>query len=203
MLKVYTNIDIDRTIQFILEEIYPEGSPPKIDIPKVSLQALLELCTKEAPFVSPDGRMFRQIDGVAMGSPLGVLFANFFIGRIERDVFSIQQKPRIYARYIDDIFVLAKDDDELQHLHHCLQEASGLNLSVENSSDGCLPFLDILVNQQPHGFYTKVFCPSSPLILDITSACDKCTAEGKSSAALLEFNDANIISTAKRVTYGL
>ncbi|XP_076039436.1 uncharacterized protein LOC143024510 [Oratosquilla oratoria] len=156
--NLYTNINIDRTIQFFLEEIYSEGSPPKIDIPKVSLQALLELCTKESPFVSPDGRMFRQIDGVAMGSPLGVLFANFFMGRIEREVFSIQQKPRIYARYIDDIFVLAKDDDELRHLHHCLQEASGLNLSVENSSDGCLPFLDILVNQQPHGFYTKVFC---------------------------------------------
>ncbi|XP_076064377.1 uncharacterized protein LOC143038706 [Oratosquilla oratoria] len=41
--SLYTNIDIDRTIQFILEDIYPEGSPPKIDIPKVSLQTLLEL----------------------------------------------------------------------------------------------------------------------------------------------------------------
>ncbi|XP_076067664.1 uncharacterized protein LOC143040455 [Oratosquilla oratoria] len=102
--------------------------------------------------------MFRQIDGVAMSSPLGVLFANFFMGRIERDVFSIQQKPRVYARYIDDIFVLAKDDDEIRHLHNFLQEASGLNLSVENSSDGCLPFLDILVNQKPHGFDTKIFC---------------------------------------------
>ena len=128
--SLFTNVPVDRTISFILEEIYPEDSHPKIDIPKAALKSLLELCTKEAPFVSPDGKIYQQIDGVAMGSPLGVLFANFFMGRVERDVFSSLQKPTIYARYVDDIFVSAKDEDEIQHLRQCLQEHSGLNLTV-------------------------------------------------------------------------
>ena len=171
--SLFTNVDVDRTIRFILEEVYPEDSPPKIDIPKAALKSLLEICTKEAPFVSPDGRMFQQVDGVAMGSPLGVLFANFFMGRIERDIFSNLQKPHIYARYVDDIFVLAKDEWEVQHLRQRLQEVSGLNLTVENSSEGRLPFLDVLVNQLPSGFSTGVYCkPTNPgMCLNGSSEC--------------------------------
>ena len=117
--------------------------------------------------------MYQQIDGVAMGSPLGVLFANFFMGRVERDVFSTLQKPAIYARYVDDIFVLAKDEDEIQQLKHLLQEYSGLNLTVENSSEGRLPFLDVLVNQQAGEFSTGVYCkPTNPgLCLNGRSEC--------------------------------
>ena len=144
-----------------------------IDIPKSHLKSLLELCTKEAPFVPSDGKMFKQVDGVAMGSPLGVLFASFFMGRVERDAFSSLQKPAIYARYVDDIFVLARDETEIQNLKHHLQETSGLNFTVEQSSEGRLPFLDVLVNQQPGEFNTEVYCkPTNPgLCLNGRSEC--------------------------------
>ena len=171
--SLFTNVPVDRTIGFILEEVYPEGAAPKIDIPKTLLKSLLELCTKEAPFVAPDGRMYKQVDGVAMGSPLGVLFANFFMGRVERDAFSTSQKPTIYARYVDDIFVLAKDVAEVQQLQQHLQEISGLHFTVELSSEGRLPFLDVLVNQLPEVFNTEVYCkPTNPgLCLNGRSEC--------------------------------
>ena len=171
--SLFTNVPVDRTIQFIMEEVYPEDAAPKIDIPKTHLKSLLELCTKEAPFVSPAGRMYKQVDGVAMGSPLGVLFANFFMGRVERDTFSSLQKPAIYARYVDDIFVLTRDEDEVQHLQQHLQETSGLTFTVEHSSEGRLPFLDVLVNQQPGKFNTEVYCkPTNPgLCLNGRSEC--------------------------------
>ena len=171
--SLFTNVPVDRTIQYILEEVYPEDAAAKINIPKTHLKSLLELCTKEAPFVSPDGRMFQQVDGVAMGSPLGVLFANFFMGRVERDAFSNLEKPPIYARYIDDIFVLAKDNNEVEHLRRHLQDTSGLNFTVEHSSEGRLPFLDVLVHQQPGGFNTEVYTkPTNPgLCLNGRSEC--------------------------------
>ena len=171
--SLFTNVPVDKTIQFILEEVYPEDAAPKIDISKLHLKSLLEICTKEAPFISPDGRMFQQVDGVAMGSPLGVLFASFFMGRVERDAFTNLQKPAIYARYVDDIFVLAKDETEIQRLQQHLQETSGLNFTVEHSSGGRLPFLDVLVNQQQGKFNTEVYCkPTNPgLCLNGRSEC--------------------------------
>ncbi|XP_076069256.1 uncharacterized protein LOC143041315 [Oratosquilla oratoria] len=143
--SLFTHVPISRTINYILEEVYPENGVPKLDLPKAALKAMLELYTMEAPFVCPRGNMYRQIDGVAMGSPLGVLFANFFMGMVEKETFNCFKKPSIYARYIDDIFVKVDDKSELPILKDMLQEISGLNFTIEFSQENKLPFLDILV----------------------------------------------------------
>ena len=46
-----------------------------------------------------------------MGSPLGGLFANFFMGSVEELVFGESNRPEIYCRYIDDILVKVKDEE--------------------------------------------------------------------------------------------
>ena len=48
--------------------------------------------------------MFRHIDGVAMGSPLGPAFANIFVGYYENKLFASNSKTFLYQRYVDDIF---------------------------------------------------------------------------------------------------
>ena len=47
-------------------------------------------------------------DGVAMGSPLGVTVAIFYMCHLEKSVLDIQPniKPIVYCRYIDDIFFI-------------------------------------------------------------------------------------------------
>ena len=60
--------------------------------------------------------MYTQIDGVAMGSPLGVLFADFYMGVIEERVFSNQPKPDIYCRYVDDTFVKTDSPEKVEEL---------------------------------------------------------------------------------------
>ena len=51
-------------------------------------------------------KFYRQIDGVAIGSPLGPTLANFCLGHIEKRVFGNENiDPDFYARYVDAIFV--------------------------------------------------------------------------------------------------
>ena len=103
--SLFTNVPIDKTIDIILEHAYnsDELTPPKI--PKDILKQLLELCTKKAPFRSPEGGLYLQIGGVAMGSPLGPTFANFYMGHLEQMILSNDNDPpSIYTRYVDDIF---------------------------------------------------------------------------------------------------
>ena len=45
-----------------------------------------------------------------MGSPLGALLANFFMGTVEEEIFRKIKKPHICCRYIDDI--LKTDNDK-------------------------------------------------------------------------------------------
>ena len=48
--------------------------------------------------------MHRQIDGVAMDSPLGPSLANIFVGYYEALLFKRVNKPLMYYRYVDDTF---------------------------------------------------------------------------------------------------
>ncbi|XP_069185192.1 uncharacterized protein [Procambarus clarkii] len=108
--SLFTNVPVDTTIEMVLDRVYrDESNPPKLDIPEPRLKSLFKACTKEAPFISQQGDMYLQIDGVAMGFPLGVLFANFYMGTIENRFFSSRQKPTVYYRYVDDIFIIVKD----------------------------------------------------------------------------------------------
>ncbi|XP_050725482.1 uncharacterized protein LOC127003111 [Eriocheir sinensis] len=124
--SLFTNVPVDRTINYIIE------------------RPSYEISWKEAPFTCPRGNKYCQIDGVAMGSPLGVLLANFFMGCVEEEVFKKLDKPDIYCRYIDDIFIKTENDDDAERLRLCLQEVSGLKLTIEKSVNNSIPFLDIL-----------------------------------------------------------
>ena len=60
--------------------------------------------------------MYKQIDGIAMGSLLGPSLANAFLWDYEKlwlDSCPPEFKPVVYRRYVDDIFVLFKSKDHL------------------------------------------------------------------------------------------
>ena len=92
-----------------------------------------------------------------MGSPLGVLFANFFMGSIEEEIFKNIQTPQICCRYIDDIFVKSEDAEQIEALRQHLMDAYCLNFTIEHSENGSIPFLDILVKQGEQSFTTSVY----------------------------------------------
>ncbi|XP_069164681.1 uncharacterized protein [Procambarus clarkii] len=129
-----------------------------LDIPESILRKLLKACTKEAPFLSPDGHMYKQVDGVVMGSPLGVLFANFYMGTIEQRVLvDMDLKPAIYFRYVDDIIMQVPDVRRLQQLKKTFEQNSVLSFTYEMESDGKLPFLEVTVMERNGGFHTTVY----------------------------------------------
>ena len=73
----------------------PVLKPPPIE--SKLLREALVLCTTESPFVAPTGDLFLQIDGVAMGSPLGPIFAEFYMANIEKQLnLLIASKTLIY-----------------------------------------------------------------------------------------------------------
>ncbi|XP_068235641.1 uncharacterized protein [Palaemon carinicauda] len=86
--SLFTNVPVDETIDFIADRVYRDETTPELNIPEQAIQTLLAICTKRAPFTTHRGHMYLQKDGVAMGSPLGVLFANFYVGVVEERVFS-------------------------------------------------------------------------------------------------------------------
>ena len=81
--SLFTNVPVEETINLLLDLVYRNDDTEQLNIPENSLRRLLHICTKEAPFRDQRGNLWKQIDGFAMDSPLGVLFANAYMGFIE------------------------------------------------------------------------------------------------------------------------
>ena len=155
--SLFTNVPVLRTVNIICDRVYqhPTLAPPPI--PKEVMRKLLLLCTTEVPFYDIDGKMWLQVDGVTMGSPLGPTFANFFMSEVEnRALDNITTRPDIYARYIDDMFLLCSEST-LEMLKKEMILISGLNFTFESGVNHKLPFLNVLVEKQENRFKTLVY----------------------------------------------
>ena len=158
VVSLFTNVPVEETIQIIIDAVWSHPSIPPLKMPKHILESMLRACTTEAPFRGPDGQLYRQVDGVAMGSPLGCLFADMYMCRVENEVLNTNSlKPHIYCRYVDDIFVNVKDEDHLTALKTSMEDHSVLQFTSEISNNNRLPFLDLDIEAENGGFKTKVY----------------------------------------------
>ena len=155
--SLFTNVPVDETIDLLLDHIYRNNDTPQLNIPENSLRRLLQICTKEAPFRDQRGNLWKQIDGVAMGSPLGVLFANTYMGFVEQRVFQLIPQPTIYRRYIDDTFVVATTREALELLQQTFVQCSVLRFTCEFPQEDTLPFLDVRITQNRDRLSTTVY----------------------------------------------
>ena len=143
--SLFTNVPVEDTIEIILRYVFhnPDLSPPRV--PRKVIEGMLRICTTKSPFISPVGILYQQIDGVAMGSPLGVLFANAYMCHVE-DVVLKRHHPFIYRRYVDDIYVEVQDTDALNDLKSTMETASVLKFTTEIGLGHSLSFLDVSIN---------------------------------------------------------
>ena len=82
--SLFTNVPLQKTIDIILKRIY-ENEEINTCISKKDMKDMLILCTKNVHF-SMNGDIYLQIDGVAMGSPLGPVLAGIFMVELERSL---------------------------------------------------------------------------------------------------------------------
>ena len=78
-----------------------------------------------------DGKTYKQCDGVSMGSPLGVTFANFYMTHVENQVLTELPdiKPLIYCRYVDDCFLVVDHTSKIPEIIQTFEQRSVLYIS--------------------------------------------------------------------------
>ena len=76
-LDVDSNIPLEETINICTELIYDQNDSIE-GLNKSEFKELLSLATKESYLIFNE-ILYKQIDGVAMGSPLGPTLANAFL----------------------------------------------------------------------------------------------------------------------------
>ena len=102
--SLFSDVPLADTIQICADSLYGGKLIPP-DYPKQIFVELMNTATKSVEF-NFNNSMCKQIDSVAMGSPLSVALANVFVGYHESKLFESTTKPFLYHRYVDDTFAI-------------------------------------------------------------------------------------------------
>ena len=112
--SLFTNIPLEKTIDLCVDLLFSDK--PNIDgFTKTDFYELFTVTLSES-LILFNNEYYKQIDGVAMGSPLGPTFANIFLSYYEQIWLKncpYEFKPVIYKRYVDDTFLLFQSKDHI------------------------------------------------------------------------------------------
>ena len=132
----------------------------KLKLQERDLFKLLETATSESSSIF-DYLLYKQVDGVAMGSPLDRTLVNAFLCHYEKewlDNCSIHFKPVMCKRYVDDIFVLFSSKEHLQFfVDYMNKQDKCLKFTSEAENDNSFSFLDIKITRHNQQFKTSVY----------------------------------------------
>ena len=115
--SLFANVPLEETINICVYELFKNNSIIH-GLNKKQITEMFSLTTKESMILF-DMAFYTQVDGVAIGSPLGPSLANAFLCHHETKWLNYcpdKFKPVLYKRYVDDIFVLFKDLNMLNHM---------------------------------------------------------------------------------------
>ena len=126
---------------------------------RATLKELLIICTQESHFLF-QGNYYDQVDGVAMGSPLGPLFANIFMDHFESTHIEKLKELGVidWMRFVDDVFSTLKDESCKDAILKYLNEQHpNIEFTTESEVKQQLPFLDTKVTRTENGYRTKIY----------------------------------------------
>ena len=189
--SLYTNVPLKEVIKDIITVVYDKSAKSSFfqdnKISKTVLKNMLIHCSE--PIFLYKQEVYKQSDGVAMGSPLAPLLANWFVSKIEKNILSDirhrRYKPTLYRRYVDDVFAVFRSHKDRDEFFEVLNKAhKNLKFTMESSTtNNMLPFLDISISIQNETFTTKVYRkPSNTHIL----MNYKCVAPTKWKSSLVK-----------------
>ena len=149
VVSLFTNIPLKETLDLAVNAILEKK--PQLKITKEELLELFLFATSKTNFLF-NGKVYDQIDGVAMGSPLAPILANLFMGHHEKEWLENFSgvAPSFYRRYVDDIFLVFDNEAQALSFFIYLNER---HPSIKFTKDdviepGALPFLDVYIKNQ-------------------------------------------------------
>lgn len=151
--SLFTKVPVHQTIKYLEHRLTNSNSWKKrTDFTLTEFMELVRICSSSTFFKFRD-QIYKQENGLPMGSPLSPVMAEFCMQSLEESLVGTHQYIKFWVRYVDDIYAIVKERkvndilSDLNGYHPCLQftveEESLQNVwGVQKSG---LPFLDVMI----------------------------------------------------------
>ncbi|BHF59440.1 hypothetical protein SprV_0100239700 [Sparganum proliferum] len=146
--SLFTSIPQDlaiETIELLQQSKYDETENR---LGHAQILQLLKLCFRT--YFTFDGTIYEQVKGSPMGSPISGFIAEAVLQRLESLVFQ-HHKPKFWARYVDDTFVVIDRDQLLTFKERLNAVFPDMQFTMEEEVNNQLAFLDVLVRRKDCG----------------------------------------------------
>ena len=156
--SLFTNVPVKETIDICCQKLYHDTRFTTPDIPEKLFREMLERCATNTPFLF-NNCVYKQIDGVSMGSPLGPVLANIFLCHLE-ETYMLKHPtfPSFYRRYVDDTFAVFPTKQDALNFFEFINGIHGnIRFTMESEKDGSLQFLDTVVQKHNDVFDLDMF----------------------------------------------
>ena len=162
--SLFTNIPLNQTIEIALDYLFQDNENVE-GLSRSQFKKLLQIATSETNFIF-NGKIYDQVDGVAMGSPLAPILSNIFMRWFEEKALESYngEKPSYYRRYVDDTFVIFSNQSHVSPFFQFINKLHpNISFTKEEESDlsGSFPFLDINIGKENQKFTTNTFYKST------------------------------------------
>ena len=146
--SLFTNIPLDEMINICVDLVFHKNKKVK-GMLKRHFKQLLTLSVKSSCFLFNDV-CYKQVDGVAMGSPLGPILVNLFLVYYEHkclEKYPLQFRPKCYRRYVDYIFHMFESRGHVKKFFKYMNSRHpNIQFTCEEESNK-ISFLDISVTR--------------------------------------------------------
>ena len=157
--SLFTNIRLEETIKNCVNDLFSNDFYSR-KLSRNDLYDWLKLTTTKSFFIF-DNKFYKQIDGAAIGSPLGPTLANAFLCHCEETLLnecSSQFKLVVYRRYVDDIFVLFKSKEHLKlFVNYMNSKHKNIKFTFETADSKNFSFLYVKTTRKNSPFVTSIF----------------------------------------------
>ena len=123
------------------------------------ISCLLKFCLKTTYFTFQE-KIFEQVKGAAMGSPISSIVANLFMEDLEIKALPLAPTPStLWKRFVDDTFIIIQRTYKESFLQHLNSIDNNIHFTCEEADeDGSIAFLDMLITPDENGrLHTSVY----------------------------------------------